>query len=195
MPEELSQEERESRLEARLTEDLEKAFQSSDELFGVPSRRLKKVRIQQVIGGDVSATIRELQQIRLASMETSVSFRITKSMAREIFGDEREIFEFPMPPAILNVNLSATGSCLYWTAISQIEQQQYGAAIATLQNYRRQYPDGQWKHASLLQEGLAELAEGNSETAVERLTEANQPEFAEQRRVQFLLSRLSPDSN
>ena len=193
MPEELSAEEREAKLESQLTAELVNAFQSSDTMFGVPSHRLRKIRIRQVMGGDLAASIRELQQIRLASMEVSVSFRITEAIARELsLPPDQEIFEFPMPPAILNVNRSATGACLYWTAVCQIEQQQYGAAIATLQNYRRQYPDGQWKYASLVQEGLAELAEGNTQAAVDRLNEANQPDFPEQSRVQSLLKRLSP---
>jgi hypothetical protein len=190
LPEELTPEEREEALATRLYEEFARAVQSSDDLFGVASGKLKKARIRQVLGGDLAVTIQQLQQIRLASMQTSVSFRVPG----DLFPDGREVYVVNMPPAIFEVNQSATSSCLYWTALAQYEQHQHGAAIATLQNYRRQYPGGQWQYASLLYEGLAEEALGNREAAVARLKEADQPDNPERQRVQTLIGFLQPGS-
>jgi outer membrane protein assembly factor BamD (BamD/ComL family) len=96
----------------------------------------------------------------------------------------------PIPEAIQSVNRQATGSALYWIAICQMDRNQPGTAITSFASYRRQYPDGEWFYPSLMNQALAELAQGRQKAAAETLAEANQEGNPEKTRAAIVLKRL-----
>ena len=138
VPEELSKEQREALLQQRLMENFARVMQSSEDKFGKPSKRLLKTRVKQILGDQDGGVIQQLQQIRITSMESVLRVQVPAEV-RAQYGWP-EFIAIPFPQMIREVNLSSTGSSLYWTAIRQLERGDVGAAITTLMNYRRQYP-------------------------------------------------------
>jgi predicted Zn-dependent protease len=76
--------------------------------------------------------------------------------------------------------------------MTQMSRNDMGAAVATLRNYRRQYPAEKLVFPSLTCEAEALLQLGDSKTAASALQEANVAENPEQLRVQWMLTRLTP---
>lgn len=184
LPEELTPEEREARIQMRLSEELNLRFQSGEE-FGRPSQRLLKTRIQQVMGKSDVNIIQEYQQIRIASIQEYISLRVPNEV------HPSGVLMIPLPSVIRNVNQSATGTAMFWTGMCQIDRGEYGTAITTLQNYRRLHPDGQWIYSSLINQSLSELRQERTEAAVKTLISADVKENPERDRVRLLLQRIS----
>ena len=163
----LSQEE----LDALVANALAEMLQRSDTLFGKPSRRLLKARVSQLSGNFQVDMIQELQQIRIASLQDSIDLN---------FSDGQQLVSrrIPLPETIVGIQKTAVADALYWTALTQVARRDYGTAVQTFRNFRRQYPDSPLQHAALLNEAesLAEL--GNPSLAAEVLAMAppNNPE-------------------
>ena len=94
------------------------------------------------------------------------------------------------PKIIREVNLSSTGDSLYWTAMCQIDRKEFGAAIITLMNYRRQYPDGKWKYPSMMNQAVALLGQKRTEDAKTILAEADVEQNPERWAVRRMLQQL-----
>lgn len=192
VPEELTPEERRALIEQRLAEEFTRRIQSSEELFGKPSQRLLKTRIQQLLGDRDSGVIQQLQQIRIMSMEQSVRVQVP-TMLQQMNPGMPGILEIPFPQKIREVNESSTGSALYWTALRQIERDDPAAAVTTLKNYRRQYAGSQWKFPSMINQAFALLQLDRADDAVEVLQEADTEENPERLRVQTLIGMLQAE--
>ena len=164
---------------------LEKLLERSDDLYGKPSRRLLMARVQQIMGGFDVGMIQDLQQIRIASLQEKIEL--------EIPIDEKKamVVPFKLPEAILNVQRSAVGDTLYWTSMSQMSRNDMGAAVATLRNYRRQYPDEKMFYPAMTSEAEALLLLGDMKTAAVVLKEADVEQNPERLRVQWTLARLN----
>jgi hypothetical protein len=164
---------------------LEKLLERSDALFGKPSRRLLTTRVQQIMGSFDVGMIQDLQQIRIASLQEKVEL--------EIPVDEKKamVVPFKLPQTILDVQRNAVGDTLYWTSMTQMSRNDMGAAVATLRNYRRQYPAEKLVFPSLTCEAEALLQLGDSKNATLVLQEADVAENPEQLRAQWLLARLA----
>lgn len=189
VPEELSEEERNAYMQQRLMNEFVKMIQSatSEEKYGKPSRRLLKTRIRQIRGSIDTGVIQQLQQIRIASMQDRIIVRVPQIVQQN--QGLPPTYAVPLPGLILEVNRSSTGNAMYWTAMCQMDQGEVGAAILTLQNYRRQYPDGKWKYPSFMNEAISLQVQGRTDTALEVLAKANVDENPERRRVQYLLQQ------
>lgn len=188
VPEALKADERQALVQERLLQDYSKILESSEDMFGKPSRQLLKTRLRQILGDSDTAVIQQLQQVRISSMEGSVSIRIP-DLIRQRDGLP-EVIQIPFPNAILEVNQSTTGDSLYWTAMCQMDRNEYGAAIITLMNYRRQYPQGQWKYPSLMNHSLCLVQQKRIDDALTILEEAKQDDNPEQQRVVQLIESL-----
>ena len=166
-------------------EALDKLLERSDDLFGKPSRRLLTTRVQQIMGSFDVGMIQDLQQIRIASLQEKVEL--------EIPVDEKKamVVPFKLPQAILDVQRNAVGDTLYWTSMTQMSRNDMGAAVATLRNYRRQYPAEKLVFPSLTCEAEALLQLGDSKNAIAALQEANVADNPEQLRAQWMLTRLA----
>lgn len=160
-----------------------KLLEKSDALFGKPSRRLLLARIRQIGGNFELSMIQELQQIRVACLQEVVELSFS------IDGKEA-VGRLPLPESILSVQRSAVGDTLYWTALSQFSRGEYGTAVQTLRNHRRQYPDDRNRFSAMMNEAECLLEFGDSEGARQVLTEADAAENPERARVQWLLSRF-----
>jgi hypothetical protein len=173
----------EERMNIKL-EALGKLLESSDELFGKPSRRLLMTRVQQIMGSFDVGMIQDLQQIRIASLQEKVEL--------EVPVDEKKamVVPFQLPKSILDVQRSAVGDTLYWTSMSQMSRNDMGAAVATLRNYRRQYPDEKSVFPSMTNEAFALLQLGDSKSAATVLKEASVEANPGRLQAQWLLSRL-----
>ncbi len=169
-----------------LNERMARIEASSDELFGKPSRRLLKVRVEQIMGNVDVGMIQDLQQIRIASLQETIELQIPYE------GKQVAVVEVPMPQAILSVQRSAVGDTLYWTSMCQISRNDMGAAVATLRNYRRQYPDEKSVFPAMRNEAEALLHLGDLTSAAAVLREADADTNPERSGVQWLLSRLVP---
>lgn len=169
---------------AVLEERLQKMTESSEEMFGKPSRRLLKARIEQIMGAADVGMIQQLQQVRLASMQETIEVEIKVS--------DKKIapVPVPLPEAIRAVHRGATGDTLYWTALCQVSRGDAGAAITTLRNYRRQYPEDKWNFPSMVVEALLLMDAGDVAPAKELLQQADQESNPERIRVQWILSRM-----
>lgn len=189
VPEELSAEERKMFAEQRLMENFLRINQSSEEMFGKPSRRLLKTRIRQILGFTDTGVIQQLQQIRIASMQERIQVTVPEAAQKKL-GLPR-IMAIDFPEIIRKVNQSSTGDSLYWTAMCQIDRDQPGAAIITLMNYRRQYPDGKWKYPSLLNQAIALRAQSRIDDAKSVLAEADTEENPERPAVRAMLQELN----
>ncbi|MEZ6132886.1 MAG: hypothetical protein R3C59_29810 [Planctomycetaceae bacterium] len=189
VPEELSPEQRRLLAEERLMANFERITVSSEERFGKPSRRLLKARTQQVQGSIDSEVIQQMQQIRIASMEERIRVAVP-ALLQEQQGLPAMIV-LDLPKLIREVNQSSTGDSMYWTALCQLDREEFGAAITTFSNYRRQYPDGKWKYPSLVHQSLALLKQDRTDDAIAALKEADQDDNPEQRRVRMMLQVLS----
>ena len=176
----VSQEEMDSLVANALAEML----QRSDTLFGRPSRRLLKARISQLSGNFAPGMIQELQQIRIASLQESIDINFSD-------GAQMLTRRIPLPDSILSVQRAAVSDALYWTALTQLSMNDYGTAVQTLRNYRRQYPNSSLQFASQLNEAEALAELGNLASAAEVLAGANIPENPEQVRAAWLHSMLS----
>jgi len=163
---------------------LEKQLERSDDLYGKPSRRLLMTRVQQIMGSFDVGMIQDLQQIRIASLQEKIEL--------EVPIDEKKamVVPFQLPQTILDVQRSAVGDTLYWTSMSQMSRNDMGAAVATLRNYRRQYPDEKMYYPSLTCEAEALLELGDVKTAVTILKEADVEQNPERLRVQWMLAFL-----
>lgn len=182
--EQMTEEQKMERRMAMLRERYDRISQSSDELFGKASQRLLKVRLEQIMGAADVEMIQQLQQIRIASMQDFIEIAVP-------VGDNKEaVVPFPLPEAIRAIHRSATADALFWTAQCQVVRGDYGAAVTTFRNYRRQYPEDKWRYPSLLNEGVALIQLGDSATAATVLAEADVEQNAERRQIQWLLQRL-----
>jgi hypothetical protein len=174
----LSQEE----LDALIANALAEMLQRSDTLFGKPSRRLLKARVSQLSGNFQVDMIQELQQIRIASLQDSIDLSFND-------GQQTLTRRIPLPEAIVSIQRTAVADALYWTALTQVSRGDYGTAVQTLRNFRRQYPESPLQHAALLNEAesLAEL--GNPALAA-RVLDAETPNNPEQLRFAWWRSAL-----
>ncbi len=163
---------------------LEKLLERSDDLFGKPSRRLLMTRVQQVMGSFEVDMIQDLQQIRIASLQEKVELEVPVDDKKAM------VIPFTLPKTILDVQRSAVGDTLYWTSMSQMSRNDMGAAVATLRNYRRQYPDEKLFLPSLANEADALIRLGDLKNAAAALKEADVEQNPERLHVQWLLSRL-----
>jgi hypothetical protein len=188
VPEALPPEERRRLVQERLMKNFAKMMESSEDMFGKPSKRLLKGRIQQIMGGLGTGVIQQLQQIRIASMQDSLRVRVPDEVQKE-FGFP-PVVAFPFPELIREVNQSSMGDAMYWTAMCQLDRGEAGAAITTLVNYRRQYPDGRWKFASMSNQALALLVQERHEDARQILQDADIEENPERARVKALLQTI-----
>jgi hypothetical protein len=164
---------------------LEKLLERSDDLFGKPSRRLLMTRVQQIMGSFEVDMIQDLQQIRIASLQEKVELEVPVDDKKAM------VIPFTLPKTILDVQRSAVGDTLYWTSMSQMSRNDMGAAVATLRNYRRQYPDEKLTFPSLANEAEALLRLGDFKNAVVALKEADVEHNPERAHARWLLSRLS----
>jgi TolA-binding protein len=128
--------------------------------------------------------IQELQQIRIASLQESIDINFSD-------GAQMLTRRIPLPDSILSVQRAAVSDALYWTALTQLSMNDYGTAVQTLRNYRRQYPNSSLQFASQLNEAEALAELGNLASAAEVLAGANIPENPEQVRAAWLHSMLS----
>jgi hypothetical protein len=158
---------------------------NSEKLFGRPSSRLLKTRLTQIEGSSDRTIIQQLQKIRNACIDDAITFNVPITRI-----NQTGVKSIPIPEAIQSVNRQATGSALYWIGICQMDRNQPGTAITSFASYRRQYPNGMWFYPSLMNQALAELAQGRREAAAETLTEANQEGNPEQTRAAIVLKRL-----
>lgn len=185
----ISQEQRDSvwatrwEMEYRKIQELQ-ASGDSEKLFGRASSRLLKTRLRQVEGNSDRSIIQQLQKIRNACFDDEIRMRVPPTV------DPSGVRSIPIPEAIQEVNLSATGSALYWTAICQLDRKQPGTAITTLKGYRRQNPEGVWFYPSLQNQAKAELSQGRADAAIETLTEADSEENPDRKHAATLLRRL-----
>jgi len=133
--------------------------------------------------------IQDLQQIRIASLQEKIEL--------EIPIDEKKamVVPFKLPETILNVQRSAVGDTLYWTSMSQMSRNDMGAAVATLRNYRRQYPDEKMFYPAMTIEAEALLQLGDAKTAAAVLKEADVEQNPERLRVQWMLARLNSNAS
>lgn len=153
-------------------------------LFGRPSSRLLKTRLAQVEGSRDRTIIQQLQKIQNTCLNDTIRYTVPTYI--EPTGQK----SIPIPDAILTVNRQATGSALYWIAICQMDRSKPGTAITSFESYRRQYPDGVWFYPSLMNQALAELAQGRREAAAKTLMKADQESNPDQRRAAIMLKRL-----
>ncbi|MFM7836410.1 MAG: tetratricopeptide repeat protein, partial [Planctomycetaceae bacterium] len=160
-----------------------KLLEKSDALFGKPSRRLLLARIRQIGGNFELSMIQELQQIRVACLQEVVELSFS------IDGKEA-VGRLPLPESILSVQRSAVGDTLYWTALSQFSRGEYGTAVQTLRNHRRQYPEDRNRFSAMMNEAECLLEFGDPEGAALVLAEADVAENPELARVQWLRSRF-----
>lgn len=163
---------------------LEKVLERADALFGRPSRRLLKARVTQISGNFELGMIQDLQQIRIACLQEKVELDIPLDEKRSA------VVPFALPKSILDVQKSAVSDTLYWTALSQISRRDTGTAIATLRNYRRQYPGEKMMYASLLNECEALIELGDKATAAKVVQEALNDANPERARAEWLSTRL-----
>ena len=96
----------------------------------------------------------------------------------------------PLPQLIKDVQQSALGDTLYWTSMLQLSRNDLGAAIASLRNYRIQYPEGAAVFPSLMNEAAALIPLNNIEAAIEVLRLADVEQNPEQLRAHWWLERL-----
>ncbi|MBL8813360.1 MAG: hypothetical protein JNM43_24555 [Planctomycetaceae bacterium] len=167
------------------SEALEKVLERADSLFGRPSRRLLKARVSQISGDFELGVIQDLQQIRIACLQEKVELDIPLDQKRAA------VIPFALPKSILDVQKSAVSDTLYWTALSQISRRDIGTAIATLRNYRRQYPNEKMTYPSMLNECEALVELGDKATAVKVAQEAVNDANPERARAEWLASRLA----
>lgn len=183
-PEEMTEDQKMERRMAALQERYTRIMQSSDELFGRPSHRFMKVRIEQMTGSNDIGIIQQLQQVRIATMQEYIEVNVP-------VGDNKEsVVPIPLPEAIRAIHRSATGDALYWTARCQELRGDFGAAVTTYRNYRRQYPDDKFQFPSMINEGIALIQLGDPETARAVLTSAAVDQNPDRARTDWLLSRL-----
>lgn len=189
VPEALSDEERQRLAQERLMENFVRINQSSEEMFGKPSRRLLKARIQQIRGSTDSEVIQQLQQIRIAGMEERIRVAVPEQYQQQ--QGLPPVIVLDLPRVIREVNQSSTGDSMYWTALCQMDRGEVGAAITTFSNYRRQYPDGKWLYPSMMHQALGFLDQQRQKDAIAVLEQANQDDNPARRRVQILLDALN----
>ncbi len=182
--EELTPEQRVQLRVMALEERWSRVGASSDELFGKPSRHLLQKRVQQISGAADVDMIQDLQQIRQACMQTLIEV--------EVPIDSKQVgkIAIPLPQLIKDVQQSALGDTLYWTSMLQLSRNDLGAAIASLRNYRIQYPEGTAVFPSLMNEAAALVPLNNIEAAIEVLRLADVEQNPEQLRAHWWLERL-----
>lgn len=187
----LSDEERKALVQSRMRANFERlnaATATSEDRFGKASKKLLKARLQQISGDISTDVIQQLQQVRIASMETAIRVDVPESYQAEYKLGAQILL--PLPEMIRAVNESSKGNSMYWAALCQIERGEFGPAVITLSNYRRQHPDGHWIYPSMINEALGHLARNRTSKAVEVLKLADQPDNPEQLRVRLLLDAL-----
>ena len=96
----------------------------------------------------------------------------------------------PLPIMIRTVQQNALGDTLYWTSMIQLSRHDVGAAIATLRNFRIQYPDDPTVFASMMNEADALIAYANLADAITVLKQADVEQNPEQVRAHWWLTRL-----
>lgn len=189
---ELTEEERQKIAEEKMRQNFERLMDpevaTSEDRFGKPSKKLLKARIQQISGDISTSVIQQLQQVRIAGMETGVRVAVPKDY-QDKFGLP-PVIELPLPSLIKSVNESSTGNSIYWAAMCQFERDEVGSALITLANYRRQLPEGQWRYPSMINEAMGHLIRNKKDRAIKTLKLANQDDNPEQLRVQLLLKAL-----
>lgn len=164
-------------------EALNEMLQNSDTLYGKPSGRLLKARVSQISGNFELGMIQELQQIHLLCSRKEIELIFQQS-------GQKLVGRLPLPEKILSVQLSALGDTLYWTALTQVFRGEAGTAIQTMRNYRRRYPDEKMVLASMLIEAELLISLGNADQAATLLNGIDSVGAAEQRRIDWMLTRL-----
>ncbi len=182
--EELTEEQKMQRRILALEERWSRVGASSDELFGKPSKRLLHTRVAQISGSSDVEMIQDFQQIRQASMQTAIEVEVP------IDGKRVGKIVIPLPQLINSVQQSALGDTLYWTSMLQLTRNEVGAAIASLRNYRLQYPEGASVFPSMMNEAAAHIALRNIEAAIEVLRRADVEQNPERLCAQWWLTRL-----
>lgn len=190
--ERLTPEEKKALVQDKIIENFRRMMDSetstSEDRFGTPSRKLLMARILQISGDIGTPVIQQLQQVRIASMQQFIRVAVPEALKPQVQG--ADFLVLPLPPVIQEVNESSTGNSLYWTALCQLERNEAGAAVITLANYRRQYPNGRWKYPSLLNEATAFLIQGRTERAIKSLKEADVADNPERQRAQRILAAI-----
>jgi hypothetical protein len=164
-------------------EALNEMLQNSDTLYGKPSGRLLKARVSQISGNFELGMIQELQQIHLLCSRKEIELIFQQS-------GQKLVGRLPLPEKILSVQLSALGDTLFWTALTQVFRGDAGTAIQTMRNYRRRYPDEKMVLASMLIEAELLISLGNADQAATLLNGIDSVGAAEQRRIDWMLTRL-----
>lgn len=182
--EELTEEEKLQRRILALEERWSRVGASSDELFGKPSKRLLHTRVAQISGSSDVEMIQDFQQIRQASMQTVIEVEVP------IDGKRVGKIVIPLPQLINSVQQSALGDTLYWTSMLQLSRNDFGAAIASLRNYRLQYPEGASVFPSMMNEAAAHIALRKLEAAIEVLRQADVEQNPERLCARWWLTRL-----
>ncbi len=188
VPEALPPAERRRIVQERLTKNFARMMESSEDMFGKPSKRLLKGRIQQIMGSVNTDVIQQLQHVRIASKQESLRVRVPDEV-QKMYGYP-PVVAYPFPKVIVELNQSSMGDAMYWTAMCQFDRREVGAAITTLVNYRRQYPDGRWKYPSLINQALALLVQERNDDARKILEEADVEENPERMRVRAILAAI-----
>lgn len=191
-PQELTEKQKKELAEQRLKENFERLMDNetatSEDKFGKPSKKLLMARVRQISGDLTTPVIRQLQQVRIAGIETGVQIAVP-----EIYQKELQLpptISIPMPSLIKAINESSTGNSSYWAGLCQFERGEVGAALITLGSYRRRLPKGEWVYPSLINEAIGHLIRDNQERAIKALTLADQPDNPERLRVQLMQRAL-----
>lgn len=175
-------EEQKKELWDRALEDLMiRSNERSDVLYGKPSGRLRSTRLEQVMGNVELAMIQDLQQIRIANLQEKLTWLRTK--------DGQPI---SLPKAMIEVQRAAVSDALFWTSMCQVSRSDFGAALATLRNYRTQYPEGAMFMAALQCEAEVLIAMKETTTAAEVLAKADVDGNPQRIEAKWLSSRLAP---
>ena len=182
--EELTEEQRLQRRIVALEERWSRVGASSDELFGKPSKLLLHTREAQISGASDADMIQDFQHIRQASMQKEIEVEVP------IDGKRVGKIVIPLPQLINSVQQSALGDTLYWTSMLQLTRNDVGTAIASLRNYRLQYPEGASVFPSMMNEAAAHIALKNTAAAIEVLRQADVEQNPEQLRAHWWLTRL-----
>ncbi|MFN9717433.1 MAG: hypothetical protein ACK58L_01995 [Planctomycetota bacterium] len=178
--EQLTEEEKKEMWNNALNEFLNRSNERSDVLFGKPSGRLRSTRLEQVMGNVELAMIQELQQIRIANLQEKLTW--LQSNGQPI----------SLPRAMLEVQRAAVSDSLFWTSMCQIARNDFGAALATLRNYRSQYPEGKMFLPSMLSEAEVLMAMNEPAAAAEVLAKADVDGNPQRIEAKWRLSRLAP---
>ncbi len=126
------------------------------------------------------AMIQELQQIRIANLQETLTWLQNNGQP------------ISLPKAMVDVQRAAVSDALFWTSMCQVARNDFGAALATLRNYRSQYPEGKLFLPSILCEAEVLVAMNEPAAAAEVLAKADVDGNPQRIEAKWRLSRLAP---